>query len=119
MAKTSVVPPTIEPTDYSSSNYGYDSQAMSNSYSNSNDYSSSKDPSYVPAFDSNTDGDDQMNDQYKPFEVETSSIDMECGRYGKTGFSGANCDIDIDECEISNPCGDRAGMCSNTYGSYE
>jgi len=91
---------------------------MSNEYeSNSNDYSSNQDPSYVP-FDSNT-SDDKMNDQYKPFEVETSSIDMECGRYGKTGFSGSNCDIDIDECEISNPCGDKAGICSNTYGSYE
>lgn len=91
---------------------------MSNEYSNSNDYSSNQ-PSYVPAFNSDNDDDDQMNDQYKPFEVETSSIDMECGRYGKTGFSGANCDIDIDECEISNPCGDKAGICSNTYGSYE
>ena len=91
---------------------------MSNEYeSNSNDYSSNQDPSYVP-FDSNT-SDDKMNDQYKPFEVETSSIDMECGRYGKTEFSGSNCDIDIDECEISNPCGDKAGICSNTYGSYE
>jgi len=89
---TSVVPPTIQPYDSSSSNYGYNSESetMSNEYeSNSNDYSSNQDPSYVP-FDSNT-SDDKMNDQYKPFEVETSSIDMECGRYGKTGFSGTNC----------------------------
>jgi hypothetical protein len=34
------------------------------------------------------------------------------------GFTGANCDNDINECQDANPCG-TGGMCSNIQGSFE
>ena len=32
------------------------------------------------------------------------------------GWSGVDCDVDINECDLSNPCGN--GNCTNTRGSY-
>ena len=35
-----------------------------------------------------------------------------------TGFSGKNCETDIDECFENNPCKNR-GLCINKIGTYE
>ena len=36
------------------------------------------------------------------------------------GYTGEQCDMDIDECEDSNPCGgDKRGQCVNLEGTYQ
>ncbi|KAL4229260.1 Mucin-4 [Mactra antiquata] len=48
----------------------------------------------------------------------SSGCDPVSGCICKTGWTGINCDTDINECTDANICGDPNKVCSNTVGSY-
>ena len=47
---------------------------------------------------------------------QTNEVSMPC--HGFQVIDGKCSDIDMNECEDSNPCGD-GGVCQNTIGSFE
>ena len=46
------------------------------------------------------------------------TCDKVLGCQCKTGWAGAKCDADIDECASGNPCSGANQVCQNTPGSY-
>ncbi|KAJ8307333.1 hypothetical protein KUTeg_015417 [Tegillarca granosa] len=73
------------------------------------------------------------NDKNKCSECEIRKWGLDCANYcdcvnGKcdpvfgcqcdAGFSGSNCDQDVNECKITGICNDTYKTCINTYGSY-
>ncbi|XP_053372780.1 uncharacterized protein LOC123559692 [Mercenaria mercenaria] len=48
----------------------------------------------------------------------SSGCDPVQGCICKNGWTGTNCDTDVDECLVPNVCGDENKICTNTVGSY-
>ena len=49
----------------------------------------------------------------------SSGCDKIRGCICDNGWSGGTCSEDVDECLVSNACGDINKVCWNTYGSFE
>ncbi|XP_078334851.1 uncharacterized protein LOC111121476 isoform X3 [Crassostrea virginica] len=51
--------------------------------------------------------------------IGSSRCDKEKGCVCKTGWTGAKCDLDIDECAATNPCTGGNQVCQNSPGAYK